>query len=182
MLTFLSQYFAAKKRVLLAKDVLSLLQEGKIIAQQDKYFESKHIDLSTVSSEESFQKLLQEDKEPCEVCAVGSLLVCAVKRYNKAKIKDIRFTSHRDDDDNSLGSNDALCFMKILERYFSREQIVLIKSAFEKTSRGIDSCFHGNLQPDDLLIAQEKYKDMDSEQTMIAIMQNIIDNNGTFVV
>lgn len=180
MILKLIQSFYARKRILLAKDVLRLLQERKIVAQQDKYFENKNIILSEVSSEESFQKLLQESKEPCEVCAVGSLLVCAVKRYNKAKIKDIRYGAARDD--NSLGSDDAFCFMKILQRYFSKEQIVLIESAFEKTSRGIDSCFHGNLQPDDLLIAQEKYKDMDSEQTMIAIMQNIIDNNGTFVV
>ncbi len=182
MLTFLSQYFAAKKRVLLAKDVLSLLQEGKIIAQQDKYFESKHIDLSTVSSEESFQKLLQEDKEPCEVCAVGSLLVCAVKRYNKAKIKDIRFTSHRDDDDNSLGSNDALCFMKILERYFSREQIILIESAFEKADRGLGFEFYRTVKQKDIEEASKRYSDLDPEQTMIEIMKNIIVNNGTFVV
>jgi hypothetical protein len=163
------------KRVAIAKDVIrSVLEDKTIKPQAGVYFESnsldgtlnnmryEEIDESSIEFRDVFLKKLHE----CTACAVGSMFVCSMLRDDNLTI-----TEFRESFDNK----------HVLRRFFSSGQIYLIESAFERDN--MHWCNEDwELEQDNIYAAikfGERYTN--DKKRLIAIMQNIIDNNGTFI-
>jgi hypothetical protein len=139
------------KRVWIAKDVITQITSKKLIAEA-RIFIGFYFDSD-----------INEEK-PCSVCALGALVVsCLPTSQHKYSLKGI--SQFRGD------------IHKVLHPYFSSDQLDLIESAFEQRiqSNRIDFPYT------ELKKASSAYPDKSAKERMLAIMQNIVDNNGTFV-
>jgi len=95
----------------------------------------------------------------CEVCAVGSLVVAAARRFDNMKLE---LLEHRG-------------VFTALEPYFSKGQAMIIEAAYEGDrggSHSVECLAASKLWPD---TATGSYR-------LQLVMENIIANNGTFVV
>lgn len=171
-----------KKRVTIAKDVIKALNAKRITPKQNYYLQVGYADDGDVTNESDAQTALLEGKLKCDVCALGSVFVCAVERMNKLKVGDLY--------------NDKYKMMDYLSGVFDSEQLDLIECAFERTRN--HACTE--LDDDEARRAIElgrkfetrtgncgcgdpkcTVKRPDSEACMRAIMENIIANGGTFI-
>ena len=64
-----------------------------------------------------------------------------------------------------------------MKKIFTRNQLALIENAFE-TGRGVYKYQAGEVAAEKAFLFGSKF--VDEDKRMIAIMQNIIDNKGTF--
>lgn len=150
----------------LAKDVLRLLDAKSIKAQSGYYCTLP--DSWTYKSGTSVQEHLRSNpKDPCGVCALGSLFMSFVDRHNQVSMPD-----------NWVGLNYDATMIEKLSPYFSMKQLVMIETAFEGTlisARGV--AVEG-----DWIYQCKKFLDAyyDKDRRLRAIMQNIIDNGGEF--
>ncbi len=108
----------------------------------------------------------------CTVCGIGAAFVAAVKRGDDFKIKD--FTDGFGDDDK---------MRQYLKKFFTAKDVALIECAFER-SHGFAAYGDSGLneQSPEVLRAVgfgNAHADS-SEGRLKAIMQNIIDNGGSF--
>ncbi len=168
----------AKQRVLVAKDVIAQIQAKRYSACTGAYvydIEFKN-DVCTKKQDvkDNFNNI-----EKCEVCALGGLVMSLTKYKNKLTFGDIE----------KLGSNKKAT--KLLTSVFIPEQLVMIESAFEEdNSAGYwSSRILGTKKLDKM--NTEKYEQWASDkeigyyqhdERLVAIMQNLIDNKGEFVI
>lgn len=150
-----------EKRVAIAKDVIIALKAKKYIAKSGDY-----LNLNSKSGKDLFgvninQELLCSDDVTCTVCAIGAMFTSKVAISNN-------FDDYRPSD-NEMRSH--------LSKYFSMPQLHLIESAFEGWEKGSTS-ISGNIPNDNHMIFEEKYPN--DNDRMIAIMENIVENKGTF--
>jgi hypothetical protein len=118
----------------------------------------------------------------CDVCALGSLFVSAIDKFNHTKLNpncSVDFTEHQDSDYNPL------------LKWFSAKQLLLIESTFEGGHGGwaenaVDVLSNKKLfywcnviQP---AIYNYCNKYPDATSRLKAIMNNIVRNKGTFVL
>jgi len=150
----LENFTKEEARVLIAKDVLMQLDAKKIIATKGSYLEF------TDSSwrEEDFLHEVME-RNICQVCALGSLYYSRVQLANETKCDVVNKY-------NEFGiiSNCGVITPDLLQ-YFERDALRDIEVYFEG--------WYGAVKFAD--------ENPDPEMRMRKIMQNIIDNNGTFV-
>jgi hypothetical protein len=167
----------AEKRVAVAKDVLAQLADKKhgYVATPGHYITPRF----TLGENEVLPDGLREalpfiQSEPCEVCGLGSLILSKARLYNKMDVDDVlKEDSFFTGKFIFSGGQDSL-----LEDLFSITQITMIEDAFEQTETG----WYGNCSESKRLKAVEFGKRFDeTEERLRAIMQNIIDNNGSFV-
>ena len=161
---------AAKKRIAIAEDVIASLNTKQLTAATGDY-----IQLDNLSKDDDFQTALALGQK-CTVCALGGLFTCAVKVKNAIETHDVDDSNYRDQE-----------IKDYLDGIFTRDQLCLIESAFERKNHMDDGNNetedeHGNVvYREPLKSAIEfgsKYKT--DKGRMIAIMQNIIKNGGTF--
>lgn len=154
----------AEQRVAIAKDVVKQIKVKKYVARSGSYIQPKVNFQGDVRSQ--FDKIVD-----CECCALGSCLLSAVKFKNTLEYDDLFSYFERDSK-----------FTKMLNSIFSTKQQALIEASFEGgdylqvlettkfrlTEEEIDKCvdFYYNFK--------------DSKKRLIAIMENIISNKGTF--
>ena len=159
-----------QKRVMIAKDVLLRIELRNINMKRGNFLSKRSLPLE----KGSFKDMLNYYKRPvCDVCAKGALFCSIIGRVNNLTIDellsmDIMVSSFSDPAHQEL------------KKYFSEEQIDLIEIALEGSSflniadyddygKAID--FHHNHFVE---------SDSSAEYNMIAICNNIIENNGTF--
>lgn len=105
------------------------------------------------------QELLQRADSQCCVCGIGSLIVAAAARYDNMKVELLE----------KKGVFNAL------KDYFSREQLQLIEAVYEQSD------YDCELMSADRAAAVDMWPDVPAGTSRLRlIMQNIIDNNGTF--
>ena len=146
----------AEMRVEIARDVLKLLKAKKI-QPAHTYFEASKIDVycpDAVSPTADLKKLLPK-LGTCDVCAIGGLLYAYIKRHDRTKAKDL--TCRGD-------------IVRVLGRVFPQKQLNEIEAAYEGGVRSAS------------LAALEFRRGWywSDREAMAAIMQNIVDNGGTF--
>jgi hypothetical protein len=161
-----------KKVIELAIDVLLRLKNGKIFPGH-RYFESRYC---YSEKDTEIQKLIEEDAY-CEVCALGSMFVCEIAKNNNFKTTDLNITN----------------FAKRLQEILTPEQIILIEIAYESTndsfllndtiSEYIEICYENymNIQEKIRKAKIYGYSIKDDKERMMAIMNNIIENDGEFI-
>jgi len=167
-------------RIAIAKDVLKQLNAKKIIAASGTWItDSKMPDLDEYvcdlqnKGERKFDVKNYVNKvNQCEVCALGSLFVSAVNLYNNVYISTDKNSNPQDQVWNIFTNLSS----SPLKRYFSVAQLKYIEAAYEGLA--------GEHIPADE--RSEKYAEAfylahsNNNERLRGIMQNIIDNNGTF--
>ena len=159
-----------QKRVQIAEDVISLLNFRRITATEGRYFWMDVVDRSTgaLINEDTSLNVLLERGQACQVCALGAMFTAVVLNVNDAK--GVRHIFHS-------GIQEKLL------RFFDEEQLTLIEAAFE-----CDPDVSGDFE--DLDRDQRWMRELAAdfaidiscpEERMMAIMQSIIEHNGTFV-
>lgn len=160
----------AEKRVLIAKDVLANLKADKLRVVTGNYCTFKNQDnWNEVCSfkEGSLKKQLKamKSKVYCEGCALGGAFQAYVMRYNNY---------------DTYEGTDYFDFkpMAILRKIFTKLQLDMIESAFERHNMtddiddGIKECI-----ADSTKFGQNYEFD---DERLVAIMENIVQNKGTF--
>ena len=175
---------AAEKRVLIAKDVIAQLKAKRIFAETGTWTDLDVLGKAQSFNEEAgFQEtFLTDNSLSCNCCAVGSLFIGCTLYANKLPNYEIR-------DNWELGENliSRKKFANGFEKLFSPKQLGLIELAFEGRSEFFtdDEWFDyeaPKLSAKENTAARVRYYDAfkSERDRLIAIMENIIENNGTF--
>lgn len=151
-------------RVLIAKDVLELLAEEKLIASPGTYLRTgMDIQESWVTRDAQVgEKLL---KKPCEVCAMGAMFVAEVVRNDKLGFKQLsEETNVNTGSPLNLGRH---LMDDRLEQFFPKQELCEIEAYFERDHQQVDGVFWIDTYPE-------------ARRRLRAIMQNIVRNKGAF--
>lgn len=152
----------AGKRVIIAQDVISWLKIGKIRARTGVYLDPSvpvYADDGTVSHyEDGALDPARVDGGKCTACALGSVFACTVERTGGR----VGFWSNYRQSQQTA----------VLEPFFEVRQLRLIESAFERE----DFCNDADEAVHFGQVVAGGYA-----ARIASIMQNIIDNGGTFV-
>jgi len=166
-----------QKRVAIAKDVLKQIKDKSLIPDRYNYlipassfnfYESGGEELSTVLYNES-----------CRVCALGSVFACIIKKENDFIIPNQSLRLEGD----KYGAD----LRRRVRKYFSSLQMAMIESAYMRSAgyfiyEKIDRDKHLNIMNicEDYRSANNVNSCMYNKKALNLIMQNIIDNKGTF--
>lgn len=162
-----------QKRIAIAKDVISQIRAKKFKATPGTYCELKTSQKKLkLSGSVELQTLLEEGAiNKCNVCALGGIFMSKVSLGNKFNLNSRydKIQTHIDDDE--MISN--------LRGIFSELELRTIEYAFEggdinSSFLGKPMHFHARLRS-----YSKVYKK--SEDRLLAIMENIINNKGKFV-
>lgn len=172
-----SKLSKAQKRVRIAKDVLAQLASGKFVPTPGTYVDVSDVDISedggqakVYAGDHQLQELY-EDAKSCSVCAIGSIFVSAVQIADN--LTSIEAESDFDGSHPEIGK-----MFDYIGKFFTTEQLDLIESAFEADW----DLEPGIISHELCLMVRKLYKGKDPETRMKLIMQNIIHNDGEFVV
>lgn len=121
----------AQKRVMIAKDALAQINEGRFIPKTGSYCR-----ISSTAVKKSLKVGVKDLREAylgnninnCKVCGIGALMVASILFNNNVAVDSyIHYTSQgwgSPNDNNNEASNG-------IRKYFSHEQLRLIEHAFE---------------------------------------------------
>lgn len=172
---------APRKRVAIARDVLTQLKSGRLNATSGVWLADTHSDSLVYDAQDVKNKELQsilKDMKQCNGCALGGMFMCAVERANKIKVKNLD-----EFEEDYVGDYGMQCAgsdrvdiqgedtMKYLSKWFDRGQLELIETAFERGEGGYEG------GPDAAAFCNDVEE---PAERMKLIMQNIIVNRGTF--
>lgn len=190
-----NKWFAAltpqEQRIAIAKDVILQLELGKFEASSGTYFEL--VAKSELYDGDDLQKVIENRTESCSVCAIGAVFASKVRLGNNVVI------SKWDINETEVGLSSS-CLLEATENIFSEKQMRLMEFAFEGDD--INYIFYtNNLGLSDFESKKEynkAYKELerinkacesfyknyeyDNSKRMVAIMQNVITNNGEFII
>lgn len=189
-----NKWFAAltaqEQRIAIAKDVILQLELGKFEASSGTYFEL--VAKSELYDGDDLQKVIENRTESCSVCAIGAVFASKVRLGNNVLIEDWDIN----DKDLSMTSCDLL---EATENIFSEKQMRLMEFAFENSDIN-DEFVASYLDLDDFdseELYEEAYYELvrinkacrsfydlyeEDSDRMKAIMKNVIENSGTFVI
>lgn len=170
-------------RIAIAKDVLAQLKAKKIVATRGCWTDDPKLGSIDDFASTQLEKADKDSVEikacdyaskvnKCRVCALGSLFLSGIRLYN-----GVSWTLNKEDAFFDL-SHDLFDDIEKspLNKYFSTKQLQLIEATFED---GDGSCWLSSDR--DHVLARAYYvKYRDAEKRLIGIMNNIIDNEGTF--
>lgn len=195
---------AAGKRVLIAQDVINQIKFGKLRPTQgawvrtEDYIEGVDKVLGAPARSDQFNaRSVREDflagvVGTCECCALGAMFMGCTLNNNKTTAADLQEVEY------SLGDyvesrETAGPVANGLNKFFSLAQLTMIEQAFECGEGAFEINLHRD--PDTgmrldferaptakearLLAWGDKYPV--ARKRLVAIMKNIVDNNGTFV-
>lgn len=155
-----------EKRMMIAKDVIKAITSNVIIPQAGQYSE-----VSGYGDKNNALDAILTPSAECRVCAIGSMFTTLLFRDS------LMNTRIRPNIITSIESGISMKFQ--LLAYFDSYQAAMIECAFERldSRRELFNCTDTQMQ--DSIYFGNEY--IDSEERLIAIMQNIIDNNGDFI-
>ncbi len=166
----------AEKRVLIAKDVLAQIKANTLIPSSGSWvrLKSYYLDGNT-----SLREVTLNKEAECKCCALGGLFLSCTLFNNKVTVADVEYGKYEHLDETIRGEQK---FSNGLNTIFSNAQLKLIENAFEQGGGAFNPYKRGdkpNATERKAIEFGERYSS-DSKR-MIAIMKNIIKNNGTFV-
>jgi hypothetical protein len=169
---------AAQKRVLIAKDVIAQIKAKRLKARTGTWVNPVFRDGRDMDAFEKFdektssvRELFLEKKIPaCECCALGAMFMSCTLYNNKTTVADLLDETM---DFELIVRSKNNSFSNGLTQFFPKPQLKLIEAAFEGE--------YGAFQD----VCNDKtdlwYDTLPNDtKRLIAIMQNIIKNNGTF--
>jgi hypothetical protein len=171
----------SERAVRVAQDVIKQVTAGAIIPVDGIYISSERVSMPSPVPVSDWQEVIvQFDKDSgcCNSCAIGAVLLSKIRKFNNCP------TDHDDSvyDLESITENHDFV-MKQLSEVFDINTLRYMEYVFEGGDGGIfsdgariTSDYH------DRVIAFRAKRDNDERKIMIAIMQNIIKNNGKFIL
>ncbi len=165
----------AQKRVMIAQDVLAQLKTKRYVAESGCWVQANYNSTATwadIKYTDSVQELFAEKTiESCNVCALGGLFMSCTNFNNNTLIEDL------DDATAQLGDliDEEEKLSNKLNSIFSVKQLKLIEVYFE----GNDGYFYENREYDTVKAFYTKYPS--DKKRLQLIMENIVENEGTFV-
>lgn len=171
----------AQQRVKIAKDVIQQILAGKIIPKHgvgymilaDSKRESLFNHNALLDLKSDVREFIEHDT--CNVCGIGGTFIAALKLEDRLSFKDM------------IHSSDDRAMREYLKNWFSEVQIALIECSFEKNSLYIERILSSKKGSERQRIRElgERARDhglqyLHPDDRLIAIMRNIIDNDGTF--
>jgi hypothetical protein len=166
-----------QQRVEIARDALSLMRRKKLSARRGAWaagingpvLPGDYHSAGEYETYDAQEKLLKSPE--CNVCALGALFVCGVRKADKLKVS-ARYGMgvHEDDVFDYLGS------------FFSQSQLKMMECTFENGGGAVSM---SELSPAAARACRafgKKYlKDYDNGDRLLrAILRNVINNGGTF--
>jgi hypothetical protein len=154
---------SAEDRVKVAEDALSWLRAGALRATQGTYVNpsSRRVTRSTILDRVG-DKMETQMRDvvlgPCDVCAVGALLIASIVRYDSCTVDEFERLHPR----------------VLLSRWFDDDQVRLMECAFETYNQGWLGSKSVQAQAFGLRFVL-------ASKRLEAILQNVIDNGGDFV-
>lgn len=158
----------AGKRIAIAKDVLAQLRARKLQAKLGAWAVPAHTNINELPNDTDLAKLFESKQ--CMVCGVGALFVAAVEKCGNYHISELGPNPYRIEGDRVFD------YLADRKKLFSNSQLRMIEIAFE---RGSGAMLPETKRERD---ARDFFPDeyVPAETRMRKIMQNIIDNGGTF--
>ena len=154
-----------ERKVEIAEDVLQSIKNQEFTnIDTGHYVDNIYILYSNYQSQEIISKeQCKQIKKECSMCARGALLIGRIDRFNTLKWNDVY--------DSQVSTTNGL------KGSFTQKELELIECACEQYAG-----FHK--QDAEVALRAEKFGDKfnDPVDRMIAICENIIENNGEFVV
>ena len=176
---------AAEKRVLIAQDVLTQLKASRYVAESGVFVEytfNRKLDRDLSDNESVQQLFAHKEIDKCNVCALGGMFMSCTNLNNNTTLGQL------DCEGSNLGDviEDEERISNGLDKFFTTNQLVLIEIYFERGEgyfiegcNAVNSRFYKSIDFDHVNAFYDKYED--DAKRLGAIMQNIIDNKGTFV-
>lgn len=175
----------------IAQDVINSLKRGQLTAANGTWVRVDDCLLTDTEAGTELQSLFKKKEVTCDVCALGACFVSAVKLGNNCKLTEDakQLDGFEFYDKHENGWADDTGMWKVLSRYFVRSQMALIETAFEmgqgyygNTGDIGDTAIGVNILGEERYYAAVNFGERygDDESRMVAIMQNIVDNKGTF--
>ena len=164
----------AQKRVMIAQDVLAQIKVKRYFPEQGEWVrllwsdDQKSIDIKLDPNSSIKDAFKSKAINSCQVCALGGLFMSCTNLNNNTTVQDLEDETYIGDlvaDDDKISNG--------LNRIFTQGQLMLIESYFE----GGVGYFKGYSYEKLLVTFFESFND---DERLKMIMQNIIDNNGTF--
>lgn len=164
-----------QKRVMIAQDVLDQIKAKRYIAKSGTWVDPQYNRNVSVKNTDSVQKLFADNViEKCDVCALGGMFMSCTNLNNNVSVKTLNNINGY----NNVGLGDRIKkntkLPNELNRIFSKDQLTLIEIYFEGGSGWF-------LSDDDDPHVFNFFEQKTATQRLVAIMKNIIKNNGTFV-
>lgn len=193
-----SSLSAPQRRVAIAKDVIAGLKAKRLLAEQRVYCSTGYDNVGILPKKGDVELADVLINVPqCEVCAKGAMFIAAVEKFDKLKLGVNEVTEgdyygwgdNEDEEDDGKDTAEQNFNLEIIDdhhkicdhltNYFTQTQLDLIELAFE----GDKGDFYvSEASEEENTIAGlyiERYPD--TTKRMVAIMNNIIKNNGTFL-
>ena len=161
----------ADARVAIAKDVIATLKLNTVRACAGTYFEDNE---GFDHMEEPFEAIALRMRQKygqatCSACALGATVISAIGLYNKPGAVGKAWKENGGLDQHELHS--------VLGRWFTGIQLDLIECAFEEATHFVSG---GSTLDDREKASAFGYEYNYDHDRLVAIMQNIVDNKGTF--
>lgn len=160
---------AAEKRVLIAKDTIKWLKTHALRVRPGTYFLAPIGSLSSKSDTDKLDVALGTIEGSCTVCGLGGMFYSMVRRFDKVTV--------------GLSAGDQVHGHTIYEqlgKYFSTTQLSLIESAFEVQAMTANVTMRPNFNWDEVNRAVDFAWGKEPADRLRKIMNNIINNGGTF--
>lgn len=191
-----------KRRVLVAKDVLDQIASYKFQPLTSAFLIVDNQNILMMSDNESIQGCLLDNKTDCKGCAIGGAMMSMIRFNNNALVGDLDYCDVRsmhleytkvvDMTQETVGRT----ISSQLHELFGESQLMLIEQAFEwcKGTYSNPRIADYNQMTFEEIIALKVRRTGKSwkaylfgrqyevpRDRLIAIMQNIVDNKGTFI-
>ena len=173
---------AAKKRVLIAKDVIEQINAGRYFPSPGTWVEPTYSDgrwlniVNTFGEDASVRELFLSEKiSMCDCCALGGMFMSCTLYNNQT-------TAEQFEEEVGFGGNLPDLVPKRgkisngLNKFFDPKQLKLIEAAFEGNIGAFQ--FRASALCEKLYAWSDRYPA--AEERMIAIMENIVTNKGVF--
>jgi hypothetical protein len=165
----------AQKRVMIAQDVLAQLKAKRYVAESGCWVQANYnsaVPLADIKCKDSVKELFAEKTiQSCNVCALGGLFMSCTNFNNNTLLEELDDVS--EDLGNLIDEEEKLS--NKLNKIFSTDQLKLIESYFEANGG-----FFQNGDEDERIEAFYNKHPSDKKRLQL-IMENIVENNGTFV-
>ena len=165
----------AQKRVMIAQDVLAQLKAKRYVAESGCWVQANYnsaVPLADIKYKDSVQDLFAEKTiESCNVCALGGLFMSCTNFNNNTLLEDL------DDVSEDLGAlvDEEEKLSNKLNKIFSTPQLKLIETYFEANGG-----YFRDYDEDNRIEAFYNKHPSDKKRLQL-IMENIVENEGTFV-
>ncbi len=195
---------AAEKRVAIAQDVIDTVKAKKAIVKTGNFLQFDDLTKADTVDSKTLREILKKTQKPCKICALGGIMLSQLNINGDCDVTDISYKNCYSSDELRVQPfrEDVIDDYELndfITQYFSVSQLQLIEIAFE-LGEGYYNCEHyiKNDEWDIFILDQKEFELTETaakkaiefgeeyidriEDRLIVIMNNIIKNNGKFIV